>query len=347
MQYECTACGYKETKTIAKLPGGNNHTGTGSGGSGSKHHHSSSGSSESSAGTTASTTPTLPAAPAETPKTNPSTVKLPGTKTEAQKSADETGVKEPYVAGDTGKSGWDLIKNELQDAWKDAMQENQDQTDGSATVTVNMNGATVVPGDIFDSIKGQDINVVFDMGDGITWTVNGMDITADQMRDIDLGVTTGADAGQSIPVDVINNVSGERYSMNLSLAYDGEFGFQAVLTVNMDQKNAGLYANLFYYNEDSGELEFISAGEIGTDGNVDLTFSHASDYVVVIDAQPMDVEAADTDASDAADDAQQAGAAAVASGQNSGTMIWIVLLVIAVILAGAGIVLVQKSKKKN
>ena len=344
MQYECTACGYKETKTIAKLPGGNNHTGTGSGGSGSKHHHSSSGSSESSAGTTASTTPTLPAAPAETPKTNPSTVKLPGTKTEAQKSADETGVKEPYVAGDTGKSGWDLIKNELQDAWKDAMQENQDQTDGSATVTVNMNGATVVPGDIFDNIKGQDINVVFDMGDGITWTVNGMDITADQRRDIDLGVATGADAGQSIPVDVINNVSGERYSMNLSLAYDGEFGFQAVLTVNMDQKNAGLYANLFYYNEDSGELEFISAGEIGTDGNVDLTFSHASDYVVVIDAQPMDVEAADTDASDAADDA---GAAAVASGQNSGTMIWIVLLVIAVILAGAGIVLVQKSKKKN
>ena len=82
MQYECTACGYKETKTIAKLPGGNNHTGTGSGGSGSKHHHSSSGSLESSAGTTASTTPTLPAAPAETPKTNPSTVKLPGTKTE-------------------------------------------------------------------------------------------------------------------------------------------------------------------------------------------------------------------------------------------------------------------------
>ena len=350
MQYECTACGYKETKTIAKLPGGNHHTGTGSDSSGSKHHHSSSGSSESSAGTTASTTPTLPAAPTETPKTNPSTVKLPGTKTEAQKPADETGVKEPYVAGDTGKSGWDLIKNELQDALKDALQENQDQTDGPATVSVGMNGATVVPGDIFDSIKGQDINVAFDMGDGITWTVNGMDITADQMKDIDLGVTTGADAGQSIPVDVINNVTGERYSMNLSLAYDGEFGFRAVLTVNMDQKNAGLYANLFYYNEDSGELEFICAGEIGTDGNVDLTFSHASDYVVVIDAQPMDVANADTtavDASDDTEDAQQAGAAAVASGQNSGTMIWIVLLVIAVILAGAGIVLVKKGKKKE
>ena len=293
-----------------------------------------------SAGTPA---PTLPAAPAETPKRDLSNVKLPGAKTEDKTSVGEADVKEPHVSGDEGKSGWDVIKDELKDALKDA----QDQTDGPATVKVDMNGATVVPGDIFDSVKGLDIDVVFDMGDGITWTVNGMDITADRVNDIDFGVTTGADAGQSIPVDVINNVTGERYSMNLSLAYDGAFGFQAVLTVNMDQKNAGLYANLFYYNEDSGELEFICAGEIGSDGNVDLTFSHASDYVVVIDAQPMGVAAVDTDDTDTADDAQQAGAVDAVSGQNSGSMLWIVLLVIAVILAGAGIILVRKGKKKE
>ena len=41
------------------------------------------------------------------------------------------------------------------------------------------------------------------------------------------------------------------------------------------------------------------------------------------------------------------GAVAAASSQNSGTMIWIVLLVIAVILAGAGIVFVKKGKKKE
>ena len=83
---------------------------------------------------------------------------------------------------------------------------------------------------------------------------------------------------------------------------------------------------------------------------LELDSKVSSDYVVVIDAQPMDVANADTtavDASDDTEDAQQAGAAAVASGQNSGTMIWIVLLVIAVILAGAGIVLVKKGKKKE
>ena len=75
--------------------------------------------------------------------------------------------------------------------------------------------------------------------------------------------------------------------MNLTLAYDGEFGFTATLTVNMESKNAGLYANLFYYNEQTGELEFISAGQIDPDGNVELVFTHASDYTIVVDTRIM------------------------------------------------------------
>lgn len=43
------------------------------------------------------------------------------------------------------------------------------------TVTVDMNGTTVVPGDIFDNIKDRDVTIVFDMGNGITWSVNGQD----------------------------------------------------------------------------------------------------------------------------------------------------------------------------
>ena len=88
-------------------------------------------------------------------------------------------------------------------------------------------------------------------------------------------------------MDVINNVTGEHSSLNLTLAYDGEFGFTATLTVNMESKNAGLYANLFYYNEQTGELEFISAGQINADGNVELEFTHASDYTIVVDAKIM------------------------------------------------------------
>ena len=180
----------------------------------------------------------------------------------------------PYIKDDSGKEGWDVIKPQLEEA------------KSGDTVTVAMNGTTVVPKDVIDSIKGKDTTLVLDMGNGLSWKIYGKDIT-DAAGDIDFDVTVGADAGKSIPVDVINNVTGERSSLNLTLAYDGEFGFTATLTVNMESKNAGLYANLFYYNEQTGELEFISAGQIDSDGNVELVFTHASDYTIVVDTRIM------------------------------------------------------------
>ena len=180
----------------------------------------------------------------------------------------------PYIKDDSGKEGWDVIKPQLEEA------------KAGDTVTVAMNGTTVVPKDVIDSIKGKDTTLVLDMGNGLSWKINGQDIT-DAAGDIDFDVTVGADAGKSIPVDVINNVTGEHSSLNLTLAYDGEFGFTATLTVNMESKNAGLYANLFYYNEQTGELEFISAGQIDPDGNVELVFTHASDYTIVVDTKIM------------------------------------------------------------
>ena len=180
----------------------------------------------------------------------------------------------PYIKDNSGNEGWDVIKPQLEEA------------KSGETVTVAMNGTTVVPKDVIDSIKGKDTTLVLDMGNGLFWKIFGKDIT-DAAGDIDFGVTVGADAGKSIPVDVINNVTGERFSLNLTLAYDGEFGFTATLTVNMESKNAGLYANLFYYNEQTGELEFISAGQIDSDGNVELVFTHASDYTIVVDTRIM------------------------------------------------------------
>ena len=180
----------------------------------------------------------------------------------------------PYIKDNSGKEGWDVIKPQLEEAKP------------GDTVTVAMNGTTVVPKDVIDSIKGKDTTLVLDMGNGLSWKIFGKDITG-AAGDIDFGVTVGADAGKSIPVDVINNVTGERFSLNLTLAYDGELGFTATLTVNMEPKNAGLYANLFYYNEQTGELEFICAGQIDSDGNVELVFTHASDYTIVVDTRVM------------------------------------------------------------
>ena len=209
-------------------------------------------------------------APAAKPATTP--VPVPATKPAVTPVPD---MEMPYLKKDTGKNSWELIGEQLEN------------TQDNGVIDVEMNGTTTVPREIFDTIKDRDVTVVFHMGDGITWTVNGRDVTA-AGKDIDFGVVFGEEAGKTIPVEIINNVTGERYSVNLTLAYDGEFGFRATLTVNMDKKNAGLFANLFYYNEQSGKLEFICAGEIDSQGEVGLTFTHASDYTIIVDRQSME-----------------------------------------------------------
>ncbi|MCM1305562.1 MAG: hypothetical protein NC306_15895, partial [Butyrivibrio sp.] len=176
----------------------------------------------------------------------------------------------PFIKDEAGKEGWTVIREET------------DRAADGGTVTVDMNGSTVVPGDVLENIRGRDITVVFDMGNGITWSVNGKSVRDGEIGDIDFSVETGT---EMIPVDVINKLTGERYCLQLSLAHEGEFGFTAVLSVNLGQENAGLTASLYYYSEISGELELVSTAVVAEDGTAGLEFTHASDYAIVVDGE--------------------------------------------------------------
>lgn len=252
--------------------------------------------------------------------------------------------EEPFIKGDDGKEGWSVITDQTEAA-----------KDGDKIV-VDMNGSTMVPGDVIESIAGRDVTIVFDMGDGILWTVNGRSVTAANISDIQFGVLRNT---KNIPVDIINNVTGERYSITITIEHDGEFGFTAVLTVNMEKKNAGLYANLFYYNKAAEELEFMCADEIDADGNAELSFTHASDYTIVIDKEPMDGSGADgeeaaetgTDTAGAgegeAQDSVPASPATMESRKDIMDYLWIILLGAVVIIIGVDAYVHFGVKKKD
>ncbi len=170
----------------------------------------------------------------------------------------------------TGASdGWEDIREEIADA------------DKGDTITIDMNGETEVPGEIFEEVAGKDVTVEFELEDGISWTVNGQDIpTATDFSDLDLGVDMGT---SGISVDVINSVTGELGSVQITLAHDGEFGFTLTLTAPLGKENAGYWANLYHYNEGGKTLDFETSAEIASDGSANLRMTHASQYAIVID----------------------------------------------------------------
>ena len=160
-------------------------------------------------------------------------------------------------------------------------------SDGT-TVIVNVNGTTAIPEDVFNSMSGKDVNVVFKVGENATWVVKGKDIKNKLSKAIDLGVTLGK---SDIPSDKIKALAGDNAFIELSLAHDGEFGFTATLRLYVGTQYNGKYANLYYYNEKTGSLEYVKAVKVNADGAVEYEFVHASDYVIVMsnaDMKPAD-----------------------------------------------------------
>ena len=153
--------------------------------------------------------------------------------------------------------------------------------DGS-TVSIKLPvGRTTLEGEVFETLAGQDITLEISLSNGVTWTVNGQDIPKNaKLSDLDLGVSLNT---STIPVSVINTVTGAVDTIQLSLKHDGEFGFTMTLSAPLGKTNAGYWANLYYYNIRTRALEFQSASKIAADGTASFPFDHASDYAIVID----------------------------------------------------------------
>ncbi len=226
-------------------------------------------------GSTATPAPggTSAPAPGSTPTAKPE--EKPMTSSPAQASGNEG---RPFIQGENGKKGWDVILNELT------------ETSDGETIMVNMNGTTTVPENVLKDMAGRDITMTYLLGNGVSWTVYGKTIDPNRKGELNLAVnySTAEAPLNNIPVQVLNKVTGEKYYVNVSLVYDGELGLTAILNIYLGEKNEGLYANLFYYNERYNMMQYVGADQIRANGTAHLAFTHASEYTIVIDKEVMD-----------------------------------------------------------
>ena len=300
-------------------------------------------------------------APSETTPTPPETPTAPSetTPTPSETSAATTLPPEnaelPFIKDEDGKPGWEVINSRLAD------------TDEGGRVIVEMNGSTDVHEETFALIKGKDITLVLDMGNGFSWEINGNDV--DSPKNVNLSVTPDAD----IPVKVINRLTGECYCTSFTLEYSGEFGFIAKLSMGLGKENKGLYANLYYYLGD-GEFEFIGSAKVNSEGVAKLSLSHASDYVVIVDEtdhaadnKSGDAEKPESGETDHAADNESGDAENPESGEtnhavdnesgdaenpesnetNHGTGVVVFGLIAVIILAAAVTVVLSRKKKQK
>ena len=132
-------------------------------------------------------------------------------------------------------------------------------------IRVNLLKTTKIPANVFESIKGKDI-------------------TGNVTAPIDLGLVVGT---SDIPKQKVTALADGNETIQLSLNYDGVFGFEGILRLSVGTDHSGKIANLYYYNETTGKFEYYQAVQVKEDGTVDFKFSHASDYVIVLNDTDM------------------------------------------------------------
>ena len=163
----------------------------------------------------------------------------------------------------------------------------EDAKEGSTVEIKLSTGSTKLDKEVFEELAGRDVTLEISLSNGVTWTVNGQDIPKNtDLTDLDMGVSLNT---STIPVNLINSVTGEAGTVQLTLKHNGEFGFTMTLTAPVGVKNAGLWANLYHYDEDAGKMVYQTAALVDEDGNVALPFDHASQYALVLDSKSHDL----------------------------------------------------------
>ncbi len=201
--------------------------------------------------------PSGPSQPSQ--PSNPSTPSQPSESSEpsqSEKNETETNVDV--------KKGWGNVVKAINSA------------DENSKINVDMGNSSTVPKNVMNAIMGKNIDIVLDMGDGITWTVNGKDVTDPQS--LDFSVTKKKNV---IPKDVMDKVADTEDTVQLVLGHNGDFGCSATLSIELGDNNSKKIANLYYYNTKTKKLEFVDSDVI-VNGKANLVFTHASDWAIVL-----------------------------------------------------------------
>ena len=214
------------------------------------------------------------------------------------------------------------------------------------TVQINMNESTVLDADKLIRIKEGDKKLQLNMSNSITWSIDLASIQDMENLNVNMAVTMGK---ADVPKDVIATVTTEEHFELMTLEHEGEFGFEAVLSVPVKEEYVGMVANLFYYNPKTGELEFVGASRVSSTGHASFEMNHASEYVIVFANDSMATvlnEAVVEETSSSEPDTTETINEEMKKGPNATSIVIIiaVILLLASIIAAA-MVFVKKRKE--
>lgn len=174
---------------------------------------------------------------------------------------------EPYIYGRKSKAGWNTIISYIKSAGK------------GDTITVDMNGATIIDKSVLKVLDGKNVNVTFVLDNGAKWTINGKDIVSP--KDINIYTEYNLDYISDSLVKKATNGAVSSAEIGISTTFDS-FDLESSVTVKFSKKRAGLTAVVYRYNKDRNSLVCVDKAKIQSDGSCTFSVEAGGPYLIVL-----------------------------------------------------------------
>ena len=189
----------------------------------------------------------------------------------------------------------------------------------------------------------KDVDLVIELGNGFTWTIEASSVDESKweagLNAINFWVEV---VEEVVPENLVKEVAkNEENTIEISLKHNGEFGFKAALDVPVGKQHTGKNATLYYFNAEANALEAQELATVGEDGNVRYTFTHASDYVVVVE------ETEEAPSTEQVESTERVENTTAEESKGSSVPVIIIVLVLLLVAIGCFVIYAKKNKKNS
>lgn len=174
------------------------------------------------------------------------------------------------------------IRDKVETVFSDYINESQISKllndDNVDKINVNIENADTLSKDIIRQIKESGKQITFNIVDNdkikYSWSFDGSEIKGNYDKDLDLNIEF-----KSIYEEEIENINSDIGKYYLQFSHHGNLPSMATITVDVSEKfKDGEYVFLYYYNEETKEIEKASHGIKVKNGYVEFVITHCSTY---------------------------------------------------------------------
>ena len=229
-----------------------------------------------------STSPEPSESPEPSTSPEPSESPEPSTSVEPSTSPKPSTSPEPSTSKSTSKSKTPAVD------WS-ATASNLTTTASGENLNVVTGEKIEVPQNVLQTVRDSGTTLALHTGKGVTFSITQDNLTDDMINgSLNLSTTVG---DSNIPDDMVNQkATGAVLTKEISMTSRSEFGGVVNIHWALGSENFGKYANLYRYDETSGQLEYVGIFMINEDGQAMFGIVDGADYLLTVTAAKPDEE---------------------------------------------------------